>query len=154
MREFKHLKREGTGYLVKQYRSLPHIIVLMWVLISILVLMYSSYQKTGIILLLFSLLLTIISFIPPRVYFDPASELLTVANTGLKRRALTYNLHEFEGFELQTIRMGIIPLGCFLYASFKNVSDFKRPVISQSFRKKTMQEIVNELEDLNKNTLL
>ncbi len=47
--------------------------------------------------------------------------------------------------------MGFIPLGCFLYADFKNISDFKRPVVSQPFRKRTMQEIVNELEDLNKN---
>lgn len=152
MEEFKHLKKEGSGYLVKQYVSLQHIIVLMWVLISILVIMYSSYLKTGIVLLLFSLLLTIVSFIPPKIHFDPGSKLLTVENAGLKRRKFTYNLDEFEGFELQTIGMGIIPLGCFLYANFKNVSGFKRPVISQSFRKKTMQKVVNELEDLNKNT--
>lgn len=150
MEEFKHLKKEGSGYVVKQYISLQHIIVVMWILISILVMVYSSYLKTGIVLLLFSLLLTIIAFIPPRVHFDPESKLLTVVNTGLKRRQFTYNLDEFEGFELQTIGMGIIPLGCFLYVNFKNVSGFKRPVISQSFSKKTMQEVVNELEDLIK----
>ncbi len=152
MEAFKHLKKEGTGYAVRQYLSLQHIIAPAWVIISILVMVYSSYLKTGIVLLLLFLLLTVISFIPPIIHFDPASKLLTVVNAGLKRRKFTYNLDEFEGFELQTIRMGFIPLGCFLYANFKNVSGFKRPVISQSFSKRTMQEVVNELEDLNKNT--
>ncbi|HCN51985.1 MAG TPA: hypothetical protein DIT10_23385 [Chryseobacterium sp.] len=148
MADFKHIKREGNSYLVNQYKSLQHVIVIAWVLISIVLIFYTSYLKTGIILLIFSLLLTIISFIPPRVCFDPLSKSLTVTNSGLKRTTFTYHFDDFEGFELQTIRMGFIPLGCFLYANFKNVSQLKRPAVSQSFSKKTMQEVVNELEDL------
>jgi c-di-AMP phosphodiesterase-like protein len=150
MENLKHLQREGSGYRVKQYKSLQHVIVLAWVIISILLLVFSGYLKTGIVLLVISSLLTMISFIPPRVYFDQESKLLTVANNGLNHRKFTYSLDDFEGFELQTLRIGFIPLGCFLYANFKNVSNFKRPVVSQSFRKRTMQEIVNELEDVNK----
>ena len=148
MADFKHLEREGNSYLVKQYKSFQHLIVVVWVLISTVLVFYTSYLKTGIILLIFSLLLTIISFIPPRVCFDPLSRSLTVTNSGLKRTTFTYHFDDFKGFELQTIRIGFIPLGCFLYANFKNVSHLKRPVVSQSFSKKNMQEVVNELEDL------
>lgn len=150
MEGFKHLEREGTDYIVKQYVSLQHIIVMIWVLISIVVIINTSYLKTGIIMLIFSLLLTFVAFMPPRVSFNFISKNLTVANRGLNRRKFTYELNDFEGFGLQTIRFTIIPLGCFLYADFKNVSHFKRPVISQSFSKKKMQEIINELEDLKK----
>ncbi|MBP2619371.1 hypothetical protein [Chryseobacterium jejuense] len=149
MEEFKHVKREGTEYFVKQYLSLQHIIVIAWLLISIIVLVNTSYLKTGIIMLIFSLLLTIVSFMPPSVCFDPVSKCLTLLNRGLNRRKFIYDLNDFEGFELRTMYIGIIPLGCYLYGNFKNVSHFKRPVISQSFTKKTMQEVVNELEDLN-----
>ncbi|RXM50326.1 MULTISPECIES: hypothetical protein [unclassified Chryseobacterium] len=149
MEGFKHVKREGTEYQVKQYLSLQHIIVIAWLLISIAVIISTSYLKTGIIMLIFSLLLTIVSFMPPKVCFDPVSKCLTILNRGLNRRKFTYDLNDFEGFELQTMYIGFIPLGCYLYGSFKNVTHFKRPVISQSFSKKTMQEVVNELEDLN-----
>lgn len=150
MEGFKHLEREGTDYIVKQYVSLQYIIVMIWVLISIVVIINTSYLKTGIIMLIFSLLLTFVAFMPPRVSFNFISKNLTVINRGLNRRKFTYELNDFEGFGLQTIRFAIIPLGCFLYADFKNVSHFKRPVISQSFSKKKMQEIINELEDLKK----
>lgn len=150
MEGFKHLEREGTDYIVKQYVSLQHIIVMIWVLISIVVIINTSYLKTGIIMLIFSLLLTFVAFMPPRVSFNFISKNLTVINRGLNRRKFTYELNDFEGFGLQTIRFAIIPLGCFLYADFKNVSHFKRPVISQSFSKKKMQQIINELEDLKK----
>ncbi|WP_347217996.1 hypothetical protein [Chryseobacterium sp.] len=150
MEGFKHLKREGPGYQVKQYISLQHLIVVIWVLISIIVIVKTSYLKIGVIMLIFSLLLTVISFIPPKIYFDPASQVLTVINAGLVRRKFIYDLNDCEGFELQTIGLGFIPLGCYLYGNFKNISHFKRPVISQSFSKKTMQEVVNELEDLHK----
>lgn len=149
MEDFKHLKKEGVEYLVKQYLSLQHIIVIAWLLISIIVILNTSYLKTGIVMLIFSLLLTIVSFMPPKVCCDPASKSLTILNRGLNRRKFTYDLNDFEGFELQTMYIGIIPLGCYLYGNFKNISRFKRPVISQSFSKKTMQEVVNELEDLN-----
>lgn len=36
MESFKHVKREGTEYQVKQYLSLQHIIVMAWLLISII----------------------------------------------------------------------------------------------------------------------
>lgn len=148
MEDFKHVKREGAEYQVKQYMSLQHIIVIAWLFISIIVIVNTSYLKTGIIMLVFSLLLTIVSFMPPKVCFDPASKCLTILNRGLNRRKFTYDLNDFEGFELQTMFISIIPLGCYLYGNFKSVSRFKRPVISQSFSKKTMQEVVNELEDL------
>lgn len=138
MEGVKHLEREGTDYIVKQYVSLQHCIVMIWVLISIVVIISTSYLKTGIIMFVFSLLLTIVAFMPPRVSFNFISKSLTVANRGLNRRKFTYDLNDFEGFELQTIRIVIIPLGCFLYADFKNVSHFKRPVISPSFSKKKM----------------
>ncbi len=150
MGDFKHLKREGNGYLINQYKSLQHIIVLVWVVISIIVIFSTGYLKTGIILLIFSLLLTVISFIPPKVCFEPDTKLLTVTNRGLNRKKFSYHLDDFEGFELQTFKIAFIPLGCFLYADFKKVSHLKRPVISQSFSKNTMQELVNELKDLNK----
>lgn len=150
MEDFKHLQKEGTAYQVKQYLSLQHIIAIIWVLISIAVMGNTIYLKTGIIMLIFSLLLLIASFIPPKIYFDPASNLLSVVNRGLNRRKFMYDLKDFEGFELQTMYVLFIPLGCYLYANFKNISRFKRPVISQSFSKRTMQEIVNELEDINK----
>lgn len=149
MEDFKHIKREGTEYQVRQYLSLQHIIVIAWLLISIIVIISTSYLKTGVVMLIFSLLLTIVSFMPPKVCFDPVSKSLTILNRGLNRRKFTYPLHDFEGFELQTMYIGFIPLGCYLYANFKNVSHFKHPVISQSFSKKTMQEVFNELEDLN-----
>lgn len=150
MGNFKHLRKENDGYLVKQYISLPQVLILLWVIISIVLIVYTGYLKTGIVLLILSLILTIISFIPPKIYFDPTSRRLIMKNSGLNHRKAIYDLNEFEGFELQTFRYGIIPLGCSLYANFKNVSGFKRPVVSQSFRKKTMQEVVNELEDLTK----
>ena len=150
MENFKHLKKENECYWVKQYISFPQILILLWVFISIIVILYTGYLKTGIVILIFSLILTVISFIPPKIYFDPISKQLIIKNSGLNSRKGIYNLTEFEGFELQTFRYGIIPLGCNLYANFKNVSRFKRPVVSQSFRKKTMQEVVNELEDINK----
>ncbi len=149
MEDFKHLKKEGTGYQVKQYLSLQHIVMVAWLLISIIVIINTSYLKTGIIMLIFSALLTIVSFMPPNVCFDPMSKSLIITHTGLNRRKFTYDLIDFEGFELQTIRMGFIPLGYYLYGNFKNISHFKRPVISQSFSKKAMQEIVNEWDDLN-----
>lgn len=34
MEGFKHLEREGTDYIVKQYVSLQHIIVMIWALIN------------------------------------------------------------------------------------------------------------------------
>ncbi|MFS4430624.1 hypothetical protein [Chryseobacterium sp. S90] len=149
MEDFKHLKKEGAGYQVKQYVAFQHIIVVAWVCISGVILINTSYLKTGIFLLIFSLLLTIISFIPSKVNFDPENKLLTVINSGLNRKEFLYRLEDFEGFELQTFRLAFIPLGCYLYANFKNVSNLKRPLISQSFSKKMMQEITNELEDVN-----
>lgn len=149
MGDFKHLKKEGTGYQVKQYFSLQHSIMIAWVLISIIVIVNTSYLKTGIILLIFSLLLTIVLFMPSNITFDPVLKLLTISNRGLNRKKFTYDLNDFGGFELQTMYIGFIPLGCYLYGNFKNVTHFKRPVISQSFSKKTMQEVVNELEDVN-----
>ncbi|MFZ4931075.1 hypothetical protein [Chryseobacterium sp. Mn2064] len=149
MEDFKHLKKEGNSYLVKQYMSLQHLIIAAWVCISVLILIYSSYQKTGVVLLIFFLLLAVVFLRPPKIYFDPVSKLLRVNNSGLNRKKLMYNLDDFEGFELQTFRiMGFIPIGCYLYANFKNVSKFKRPLVSQSFSKSTMQEVTNELEDL------
>lgn len=149
MEDFKHLKREGAGYYVKQYMSLQHIIVIAWLLISVIVMVNTGYLKTGTIMLIFSLLLTIVSFMPPKVCFDPALNSLTILNRGLNHRKFIYDLKDFDGFELQIMYIGFIPLGCYLYGNFKNVSHFKRPVISQSFSKKIMQEVVNELEDLN-----
>lgn len=151
MGDFKHVIREGSGYQIRQYKLLQHVIVLAWVLISIVVITSTGYLKTGIVLLIISVLLTIASFTPPKVYFDPASKLLTLTNNGLNRKKFTYNLDDFEGFELQSFSIALIPLGCFLYANFKNVSQLKRPAITQSFSKKTLQEVVNELESLNRN---
>ncbi|WP_079240604.1 hypothetical protein [Chryseobacterium indologenes] len=148
MEGFKHLKKKGTEYEVKQYMALQHIIGIAWVCISMLLITNTGYMKTGIVLLIFSLLLTIVSFIPPKVNFDTENKTLTVANNGLNRKIFIYNLDDFEGFELQTFQLGFIPLGCYLYANFKNVSQFKRPVISQSFSKRIIQEITNELEDI------
>jgi hypothetical protein len=149
MEGFKHVKKEGPNYLVKQYMGLQHLIGLAWVCISILLITNTGYLKTGIVLLIFSLLLTIVSFIPPKIIFDSTNQLLTITNSGLNRKKFIYNMDDFEGFELQTFRMGFLPLGCYLYADFNNVSKLKRPLISQSFSKKKMQEIVNELEDVN-----
>ncbi|SEH39759.1 hypothetical protein [Chryseobacterium culicis] len=67
MNDFKHLKKEGSGYQVKQYMAFQHIIVVAWVCISVFLIINTSYLKTGIVLLIFSLLLTIVSFIPPKV---------------------------------------------------------------------------------------
>ncbi|AZA79445.1 hypothetical protein EG347_19030 [Chryseobacterium sp. G0186] len=150
MENFIHLKKENDGYWVKQYISLPQILMMLWVFISIIVIIYSSHLKTGVVLLILSLIMTVLSFIPPKICFDPVSQRLIVKNTGLSKREVIYDLTEFEGFELQTFRYGFIHLGCYLYANFKNVSGLKRPVVSQSFRKKTMQEVANELEDLRK----
>ncbi|TZF94172.1 hypothetical protein FW781_16230 [Chryseobacterium panacisoli] len=149
MGDFKHLKKEGPGYQVKQYMALQHIIGIAWVCIAILLITNTSYLKTGIILLIFSLLLSIVSFIPPKINFDPENQLLIVTNRGLNRKEIIYRLEDFEGFELQTFRLAFIPLGCYLYADFKNISRFKRPVISQSFSKRILQEITNELEDIS-----
>ncbi|MFS4472121.1 hypothetical protein [Chryseobacterium sp. T20] len=149
MEGFKHVKKEGSNYVVKQYMALQHIIGIAWVGISILLITYTDYLKTGIVLLIFSLLITIVSFIPPKVNFDMENQLLTVTNSGLNRKRFIFNLNDFEGFELQTFRMGFLPLGCYLYANFKNVSKLKRPLVSQSFTQKKMQEIVNELEDIH-----
>ncbi|KAA2217771.1 hypothetical protein [Chryseobacterium sediminis] len=153
MEDFKHIKRESSGYGVKQYIAFQYIIGVAWICISILLIINTSYLKTGIVLLIFSILLTIVSFIPPKVNFDPENQLLIVTHNGLNRKKFIYRLEDFAGFELQTFRLGFIPLGCYLYANFKNVSHFKRPVISQSFSKRKMQEITNELEDINKKTI-
>ncbi|RLJ23284.1 hypothetical protein CLU97_4519 [Chryseobacterium sp. 7] len=149
MNDFKHLKKEGSVYQVKQYMAFQHIIVVAWVCISVFLIINTIYLKTGIILFIFSLLLTIVSFIPPKVNFDIQNQILTVTSSGLNRKEFIYKMEDFEGFELQAFRLGFIPIGCYLYANFKNVSNFKRPLISQSFSKKMMQEITNELEDVN-----
>jgi hypothetical protein len=54
---YKHLKKDGTGYLVKQYPSLQHVIVLAWVLIGLVLIINTSYFKTGIVIFVLSLLL-------------------------------------------------------------------------------------------------
>lgn len=149
MNDCKHLKKEGSVYQVKQYMAFQHIIVVAWVCISVFLIINTIYLKTGIILFLFSLLLTIVSFIPPKVNFDIQNQILTVTSSGLNRKEFIYKMEDFEGFEVQAFRVGFIPIGCYLYANFKNVSNFKRPLISQSFSKKMMQEITNELEDVN-----
>lgn len=100
-------------------------------------------------MLIFSLLLSIVSFIPPKINFDAQNQLLTVMNSGLVRKKFIYKMENFEGFEVHAFRVGFIPIGCYLYANFKNVSNLKRPLISQSFSKKIIQEITNELEDVN-----
>lgn len=65
-----------------------------------------------------------------------------------------YDLKDFEGFELQNfILMGLIPIGSYLYANFKNLPKIKRPAMSQSFGKKRMQEVYNELEELINNKI-
>lgn len=149
MNDFKHLKKEGSGYQVKQYMAFQHVIVIVWVCISVFLIINTIYLKTGIVLFIFSLLLTIVSFIPPKVNFDMQNQILTVMSSSLNRKEFIYKMEGFEGFELQAFRVGFIPIGCYLYANFKNVSNFKRPLISQSFSKKMMQEIANELEDVN-----
>lgn len=52
---------------MKQYPLLQYIIVIAWVLISIIVILNTIYLKTGIIILVFSMLLTIIFFMPPKI---------------------------------------------------------------------------------------
>jgi len=149
MNDFKHLKKEGSEYQVKQYIAFQHVIVVAWVCISVFLIINTNYLKTGIALLIFSLLLSIVSFIPPKINFDAQNHLLTVTNSGLVRKKFIYKMEDFEGFEVHAFRVGFIPIGCYLYANFKNVSNLKRPLISQSFSKKIIQEITNELEDLN-----
>ncbi|MGH1520502.1 hypothetical protein [Chryseobacterium sp. JK1] len=79
------------------------------------------------------------------------SRLLTASNGGLNRKKFIYSLGDLKGFELQTFRMmGFIPIVCYLYANFRNTSGLKRPLIVQSFRKSTMQEVTNEIEDVKK----
>ena len=152
MSDYKHLKKDGTGYLVKQYPSLQHVIVLAWVLIGLVLIINTSYFKTGIVIFILSLLLAILTFRGPRVYVDPYAKIITVKH-GFRQNQ--YDLKDFEGFELQSfVMMGFIPIGSYLYANFKDVPKIKRPAMSQSFGKKRMQEVYNELEELinNKNT--
>ncbi|WP_407483311.1 hypothetical protein [Elizabethkingia meningoseptica] len=147
MDEFKHLNKHNSGYLVKQYPSFQHTIVIAWILIAIVIIVKTSYLKTGIVLLVVFSLLTILSFRFPKTCIDKASGFITV-NVDDKKRQKHYRFSDFEGFELQTLYIGFIPLGSFLYANFKNTSKLKRPVISQSFEKKRMQELYNELEQI------
>ncbi|HFK5571271.1 TPA: hypothetical protein ACG0AO_003094 [Elizabethkingia meningoseptica] len=147
MDEFKHLNKHSTGYLVKQYPSFQHAIVIAWILIAIVIIIKTSYLKTGIVLLVVFSLLTILAFRFPKICIDKASGFITV-NMGDKKRQKQYSFSDFESFELQTLYIGFIPLGSFLYANFKNTSKIKRPLISQSFGKKRMQELYNELEQI------
>ena len=152
MSVYKHLKNDGTGYLVKQYPSLQHIIVLAWVLIGLVLIINTSYFKTGIAIFVLSLLLAILTFRGPRVYVDSHTKIITVKH-GFRHNQ--YDLKYFEGLELQSFMlMSFIPIGSYLYANFKDVPKIKRPVMSQSFGKKRMQEVYNELEELinDKNT--
>ena len=152
MSVYKHLKKDGTGYLVKQYPSLQHVIVLAWILIGLVLIINTSYFKTGIVIFVLSLLITILTFRGPQIYIDISKEIITVKH-GFRQNQ--YDLKYFEGFELQSfVLMGFIPIGSYLYANFKDVPKIKRPAMSQSFGKKRMQEIYNELEELinNKNT--
>ncbi|MCP1251458.1 hypothetical protein NK212_06290 [Elizabethkingia sp. S0634] len=152
MSAYKHLKNYGTGYLVKQYPSLQHVIVLAWVLIGLVLITNTSYFKTGIVIFVLSLLLAILTFRGPRVYVDYHAKIITVKH-GFRQNE--YDLKDFEGFEMQSfVLMGFIPIGSYLYANFKDAPKIKRPAMSQSFGKKRMQEVYNELEELinNKNT--
>ena len=62
MSAYKHLKNDGSGYLVKQYPSLQQIIILAWVLIGFVLIINTSYFKTGIVIFVLSLLLVILTF--------------------------------------------------------------------------------------------
>lgn len=149
---YKHLKNQGTGYLVKQYPSLQHVIVLAWMLIGLALIINTSYFKTGIVIFVLSLLLAILTFRGPQVYIDINKEIITVKH-GFRQNH--YDLRDFKGFDLQSFMlMGFIPIGSYLYANFKDLPKIRRPAMSQSFGKKRMQEIYNELEELinNKNT--
>ncbi|CAM3622598.1 hypothetical protein ELOC111193_13925 [Elizabethkingia occulta] len=152
MSVYKHLKKDSTGYLVKQYPSLQHVIVLAWLLIGLVLIVNTSYFKTGIVIFVLSLLLTtLLTFRGPRVYIDPYAKIITVKH-GLRKNQ--YDLKDFEGFELQSfVMMGFIPIGSYLYANFKDVPKIKRPAMSQSFGKKRMQEVYNELEELINNKI-
>lgn len=65
MSAYKHLKNDGSGYLVKQYPSLQQIIILAWVLIGFVLIINTSYFKTGIVIFVLSLLLVILTFRGP-----------------------------------------------------------------------------------------
>ncbi|AIL46920.1 hypothetical protein HZQ11_00600 [Elizabethkingia anophelis] len=152
MSAYKHLKNDGSGYLVKQYPSLQHVIILAWVLIGFVLIINTSYFKTGIVIFVLSLLLVILTFRGPRVYVDPYTKIISVKH-GFGQNQ--YDLKDFEGFGIQRFMlMGFIPIGSYLYANFKDLPKIKRPAMSQSFGKKRMQEVYNELEELinNKNT--
>ncbi|WP_239001262.1 hypothetical protein [Elizabethkingia anophelis] len=95
MSAYKHLKNDGTGYLVKQYPSLQHVIILAWVLIGFVLIINTSYFKTGIVIFVLSLLLAILTFRGPRVYVDPHTKIISVKH-GFRHNQ--YDLKDFEGF--------------------------------------------------------
>lgn len=146
MKANQYLIPDGNAYRIKTSVSLVHIILVLWLLIGIALFVYSSYSKTGICIIAFiALILVLMLTRPSKTRIIPEEKLIKI-DTGVRGKApLQYHFSDFSGFELATVYCLRLPVNTELFARFGRGASSKRHVLGQSFGRKKMQQLSNEL---------
>ncbi|UIR56691.1 hypothetical protein LZQ00_02480 [Sphingobacterium sp. SRCM116780] len=152
MKPFLYLIPEAETYKIKRFFSFHHLILCMWMLIGFAILTYSDYTKTGIAIIIITIISLVFLLLKPsknRVY--PYDNILQV---DVPRRGLyqeTFDFSQILGFELETISFAHITLGAYLYVkTINNNGKEGKHLLGSSLGKKKMQTLSNELDQISK----
>lgn len=144
---YKLLLPDGKTYRIKNSVSLLHVILILWLFIGIVIIVYSEYTKTGISIIAFIWLLVVLIWVrPSKTRILPSEQIIRI-DTGVRgKEPLQYHFSDFEGFEIQTVYYMRIPVNTELFVRFNINGSSHRHVLGQSFGRKRMQQLCNELE--------
>ncbi|UIR54476.1 hypothetical protein LZQ00_09345 [Sphingobacterium sp. SRCM116780] len=149
--QYISLIREGNGYRIKNVVSPAHVIFVIWLLVGIGVFVYSSYTKTGLSVIAFTLLVLILMILrSSKTRIIPDEKIIKI-DTGIRgKEPIQYSFSDFISFELETVYYLRIPLNTELYGRFSADRKTNRHLLGQSFGKGGMQQLSNELEEFLK----
>ena len=149
---YKYLISDEDTYRLKSSFSLFHAILSAWLFIGIALVYYNSYYKSGLFLIVFNSLILIRMLLrPPKTGIAPHEKIIRINTQVRGRKPLQYHFSDFQGFELQTVYCMRIPVNTELFGCFASNGKNCRHILGQSFSRKRMQHLSNELDEIIKN---
>lgn len=149
---YKYLIPDGNDYKIKNFISLHHVVVVAWWLTGIAMAVYSTYLKTAIMIIAFTSLILILMLLKSsKNRIIPSEKIINIDTGAWRKGPIKYSFSDFDGFELETVYYLRIPLNTELHGRFISANGkIKRHLLGQSFGKRTMQQLCNELEEFLK----
>ncbi|WP_206541005.1 hypothetical protein [Chryseobacterium angstadtii] len=149
MMSYKYLIPDGKAYKITTFVSLAHIILVAWLFIGIATVVYSAYFKTGLSLIAFTVLIIVLMLLrSSKTRLFPEEKMIKI-DTGVRgKEPIQYPFSDFSGFELETVYYLRLPINTELFVRFGTGETSKRHVLAQSFGKRKIQQLYNELEEI------